>query len=230
MSVRYRAVVFDLFGTLVHFRVRPDPGFAWLREPFAATCAGGDFDAFREALRAVSLEIAASRGPEHREVPSRQRFARALARVGGPEAAAEALSAAHMDYLAAATDLPAGHAALLRALGARYRLGLVSNFDHPATAQAVLARHGVHRHFAVTLISADFGHRKPHPGIFAEALDRLGVAPHEALYVGDTHAEDVVGARAAGLDVVWLAPATAPDADPRPTHRIAHLGALADLL
>lgn len=229
MSARYRAVVFDLFGTLIHFRVRPDPGFAWLREPFAAT-GGADFDAFLKALRAVSAEIAVARGPDHREVPSRQRFARALARLGADEAAAEALSAAHMGYLDAATDLPAGHAALLRALGERYRLGLVSNFDHPPTAQAVLARHGVHRHFAVTLISADFGRRKPHPAIFAEALARLGAAPHEALYVGDTHAEDVVGARAAGMDVAWIAPPGAPDAEPRPTRRIARLDELTDLL
>lgn len=229
MSTRYRAVLFDLFGTVIHLRVRPDPGFAWLREPFAAT-GGADFDAFREALRAVSAEIAATRAPDHHEVPSRQRFARALARLGADEAAAEALSAAHMGYLAAATDLPAGHEALLRALGERYRLGLVSNFDHPPTAQAVLARHGVHRRFTVTLISADFGRRKPHPAIFAEALARLGVEPQASLYVGDTHAEDVVGARAAGMDVAWIAPPDAPEVDPRPTRRIARLDELADLL
>jgi putative hydrolase of the HAD superfamily len=135
-----------------------------------------------------------------------------------------------MRYLAAATDMPAGHAPLLGALAARYRLGVVSNFDHPPTAQAVLARYRVHRHFAATVISADFGRRKPHPAIFAEALARLGSAPDEALYVGDTHGEDVVGGRAAGMDVVWLAPPGAPDADPRPTHRIARLGELADLV
>lgn len=229
MSHHYRAVVFDLFGTLVRFRMRPDPGFAWLREPFAAA-VGGDFDAFRAALRAVSIEIAATRGVEQREVPSRQRFARALVRAGEGQGAAEALAAAHMAYLAAATDLPAGHAPLLRALGERYRLGLVSNFDHAPTAQAVLARHGLHRHFAVTLISADFGRRKPHPAIFTEAVVRLGVAPEAALYVGDTHADDVIGARAAGLDVAWIAPAGATDAEPRPTHRLTRLDELADLL
>ena len=126
--------------------------------------------------------------------------------------------------------MPAGHADCSARWAADYRLGLVSNFDHPPTAQAVLARHGVHRHFAATVISADFGRRKPHPAIFAEALMRLGAGPHEALYVGDTHAEDVVGARAAGMDVAWIAPPGAPDADPRPTHRIAHLGELADLV
>ncbi|MFN8644661.1 MAG: HAD family hydrolase [Candidatus Binatia bacterium] len=226
MRARYRAVVFDLFGTLLRFRVRPDPAFTWLRDAFEASTAAADFDAFRAALVAVSKEIAAERAPEHREVASRERFARALARVGLGGAAAEALSATHMGYLAAATELPAGHGDLVRELSARYRLGLVSNFDHPPTAQAVLARHGIHRCFAATLISADVGRRKPHPEIFAEALTRLGVAPPEALFVGDTHAEDVVGARGAGLDVAWLAPADAPDPEPRPTIRITRLDEL----
>jgi putative hydrolase of the HAD superfamily len=230
VSRRYQAVVFDLFGTLVRFRVRPDPGFAWLREPVAAVAGADAFDAFRAALLAVSAEIVAAREPEHLEVPSRARFARALVRLGLDDSAAAALCAAHMDYLAAVTALPPGHDALLAALGERYRLGLVSNFDHPPTAQAVLARHGIHRHFAATVISADFGRRKPHPAIFTEALARLGVAPAEALYVGDTHAEDVVGARAAGMDVAWLAPPDAADGEPPPTHRIAGLVELADLL
>jgi putative hydrolase of the HAD superfamily len=227
---RYRALVFDLFGTLVRFTARPDPRFGWLRGPFAAVGGANRFDDFCQALRAVSAELAAARAPEHLEVPSRERFRRALARLGADEAAADALSAAHMRHLASQTHLPPGHAPLLDRLVDTHRLGLVSNFDHAPTAQAVLARHGIHRFFDVTLVSADFGRRKPHPDIFAEALLRLGVAPGEALYVGDTHADDVSGALAAGMDVAWLAPPSAADHDPRPTHRIAALDELAALV
>jgi putative hydrolase of the HAD superfamily len=46
---------------------------------------------------------------------------------------------------------------------------------------------------------------KPDPRIFRAALDALGVAPEEALYVGDLYEVDVVGARAAGISAVLLA-------------------------
>ncbi len=226
---RYRAIVFDLFGTVVHFRGRPDPAIGWLRTALAATCPGVEFSAFRVALGAVSAEIQAARGAEWVEVASRERFRRALARAGGDEAMAEALSLAHMAYLADQTVLPEDHAAVLTALGEQHRLGLVSNFDHGPTALEVLARHGVAGNFAVTLISADFGRRKPHPAIFAAALTALDCAPAQALYVGDTHAEDVVGALAAGMDVAWLAPPGAPSRDPHPTYRAATLAEVAAL-
>lgn len=229
VTPRYRAIVFDLFGTLVHFRGRPDPAVDWLREPFAAVVDPARFDEFRAALRAVSQEIMAGRGDEHREVTTGERFARVLARLGVGEAAADALAEAHMRHLAGFTEMPDDHPQVLAALAARYRLALVSNFDHTATALAVLARHGIDRYFDTILISAEFGWRKPNPTIFAEALRRLDVAPSEALYVGDTHLDDVVGALAAGLDVAWLAtPDTA--GDPRPTHHIADLKTLLDLL
>jgi putative hydrolase of the HAD superfamily len=226
---RYRAVVFDLFGTLVHFRGRPDPRCEWLRAPFAAVADPARFDAFRAALQEVSMDILAGRGAEHREVPSRERFARALARSGLNAAAADALSAAHMRHLASCTAMPVAHADLLARLAVRHRLAVVSNFDHGPTARAVLSQHGIAHHFAAVLISADFGRRKPHPAIFHEALRRLDVAPAEALHVGDTHAEDVMGAHAAGLDVAWLAPADGRG-DPPATHRIRELAALPALL
>ncbi|MDX2165875.1 MAG: HAD family hydrolase [Deltaproteobacteria bacterium] len=231
MSRVYRAVVFDLFGTVVHFHGRPDPQVGWLRGPFEAHCPGADFEAFRRALIDVSRALAAERLVDHREVASAERFRRALAQLGRADpAAAEALSAAHMAEIAARTHLPDGHAAVLAALAARHRLGLVSNFDHAPTAHAVLARHGVAQHFETTLISHAFGRRKPHPAIFAAALAALDVPAEAALYVGDTHADDVVGAHAAGMDVAWISPVEPPPGALAPTHRITRLDELPALL
>jgi HAD superfamily hydrolase (TIGR01549 family) len=224
-------VVFDLFGTVVHFHGRPDPQVAWLREPFAATCPDADFDAFRRALGEISKALVAERGADHREIPSAERFRRALARLDiADPAAADVLSNAHMAHLADRTHLPDGHAAVLSALAASHRLGLVSNFDHAPTAKAVLARHGVAHHFQTTVISHSFGRRKPHPAIFAAALAALGVAAEDALYVGDTHADDVVGARAAGMDVAWISAVEPPPGALSPTYRIAGLLELPALL
>jgi putative hydrolase of the HAD superfamily len=46
------------------------------------------------------------------------------------------------------------------------------------------------------------GHEKPHPAIFAAALNAMDVAPERALYVGDVYAVDYLGARNAGMQAV----------------------------
>jgi len=48
--------------------------------------------------------------------------------------------------------------------------------------------------------------------------------------VGDGLESDVLGAELYGLDSVWLGPAEGVPGDRRPTHRIAHLAELPDIL
>ncbi|HKQ58617.1 MAG TPA: HAD hydrolase-like protein, partial [Candidatus Eisenbacteria bacterium] len=50
------------------------------------------------------------------------------------------------------------------------------------------------------------GIEKPHPGIFAVALERLGTEPGRTLYVGDIRSVDEAGSRAAGMRFVLLDP------------------------
>src|SRR5918999_252953 len=77
--------------------------------------------------------------------------------------------------------------ALLEALRARgIRLGLVSNaFDPGWLLRRDLDQMGVGERLGYTVFSSEVGKRKPHPDIFRRALDALGVAPEEALFVGD---------------------------------------------
>ena len=115
-----------------------------------------------------------------------------------------------MSYLASTTMLPPAHLDVLEQLASRFRLGLVSNFDHGPTARRILADHGITGFFAAIVISDDFGRRKPHPAIFAAALRELGVALEDALFIGDSISDDVVGAQNARLKVVWLNPKRRP--------------------
>ncbi len=104
------------------------------------------------------------------------------------------------------------------------RLGVVSNAD--GRVEEALIAAGLRDCFEVVLDSALVGVEKPDPAIFRAALAALGVAPAEALYVGDLYDVDVVGARAAGMEAVLLVedPAGAgPDC-----RRFASLAALAD--
>jgi len=54
------------------------------------------------------------------------------------------------------------------------------------------------------LISESVRAYKPHRRVFAHALERLGLAPHDVLHVGDSDVDDVKGAREAGLRVAWV--------------------------
>ncbi len=114
--------------------------------------------------------------------------------------------------------------ALDRLRSAGLRLGVISNSD--GRVEEALIAAGLRDCFDVVLDSALVGVEKPDPAIFRAALGALGIAPAEALYVGDLYEVDVIGARAVGMEAVLLVPdATGPGPDCR---RISSLTALAD--
>ena len=101
--------------------------------------------------------------------------------------------------------LPDEHAAAIQRLSAMRPLSVLSNlWAPPARWEASLTRCGLRQNFVQMVYSCEGRHIKPHPAIFEWALNGLGLAPSEVLYVGDSYRCDVGGARAAGLDVVWL--------------------------
>jgi FMN phosphatase YigB (HAD superfamily) len=73
----------------------------------------------------------------------------------------------------------------------------------PALAE-LRARCGLGDLLDGVVTSAGSGSRKPDPVIFSQALEIAGCAAHEALHVGDTRAEDVAGAEAAGIRALLL--------------------------
>ena len=50
----------------------------------------------------------------------------------------------------------------------------------------------------------DAGAWKPDPAMFLHALDALGVAPSEAMMIGDDYEKDIVPAEKLGLQVFWI--------------------------
>jgi len=63
---------------------------------------------------------------------------------------------------------------------------------------------GLAQHFKISIAAADFGVPKPDATIFLAGCEALGVAPHEAVYVGDDLYFDVTGAQNAGMRAVWM--------------------------
>jgi putative hydrolase of the HAD superfamily len=88
----------------------------------------------------------------------------------------------------------------IRATG--IRTAVVSNFDRRLAA--IVEGLALAELFDLIVPSSVAGAAKPAPAIFRHALDGLGVPAARALHAGDRLAEDVEGARAAGLRAVLV--------------------------
>jgi len=221
-SPRYRAILFDLFDTLVRFdrerlpmlqiggrAVRSTVGHvhevlrAWAPQVTLEALYAGMGESWREAERLRAID--------HREVGAAERFSylfRCLAL--DPEACPAGLVTemieTHRRELAKAADFPAHHGPLLEELRGRYRLAVVSNFDYTPTALAILREAGVAEVFETIVVSDAVGWRKPAPRIFHETLERMRLDPREALFVGDRADIDVAGAHRVGMEAAWVNP------------------------
>ena len=82
--------------------------------------------------------------------------------------------------------------------------GVISNSN--GSVRSILEETGLAAHLHFIIDSSVVGVEKPDPRIFHLGLREAGVAPAEAVYVGDLYSVDVLGARAAGLDGILLDP------------------------
>jgi HAD superfamily hydrolase (TIGR01549 family) len=86
---------------------------------------------------------------------------------------------------------------------AGYTLGIISDWG-TRLAHRILLPLGLGRYFDFMVVSASVRWAKPGLPLYTEALRRAGVAPHQALHIGDNYVLDVLGARAAGITPVLL--------------------------
>jgi putative hydrolase of the HAD superfamily len=109
--------------------------------------------------------------------------------------------------------LPGTREALQR-LCRQYRIAVISNADgHIAE---VLNRCGIADCFETITDSGIVGCEKPHPAIFAAALEAMKARPEDSLYVGDVYSVDYLGARNSGMDAVLFDVSGAYRARPEP--------------
>ena len=90
---------------------------------------------------------------------------------------------------------------VLNVLRERFPLAVVTD------AQSMYARGELHKvglleYFDPIVISGDHGYRKPDQRLFQFAIDGMGVAAGNTLYVGNDMYRDIYGAREAGLTTV----------------------------
>jgi putative hydrolase of the HAD superfamily len=105
------------------------------------------------------------------------------------------------------------------------RVVVASNWD--ALLPEVLGSLGIAPLLHGVVTSAQAGAPKPHTPVFRAALALAGVEPDEALHVGDSFEDDVMGARALGIEAILVRRDGAHG--PGGVTTITSLGALAQL-
>lgn len=204
--VRPRAAFFDAGGTLVHVdyaRVGAAVRRVVGRAPTARALLEAEYAgraAVEAAMATDGTGTDGSRWAVH--------FAAMLAALGFSADEIRVVSPAIRDEHARSNLWTLTDSGTAEGLATLRRRGLVvaciSNAD--GTVDRVLDRAGLLAELAFVVDSGAVGVEKPDPRIFEIALERAGVAPSEALHVGDLYPVDVVGARRAGLVPVLVDP------------------------
>lgn len=221
------AVTFDFGNTLVHV------DRAGLRRVVEATaeqvCARtgiADRSAFLVAWGEERERQFREEVPRFREVDLGQRVARVLARLRGldppppdgrwddaaaaarstPDEVAFAIEAYSRAFVAGLPPEPEAGRLLARLRQRGLRLAILSNWPLAATIDRYVEASGWAPHLDAVVVSQRVGYVKPHRAMFGAAAAALGSPPPAAiLHVGDDWAADVVGARAAGWRVAYIA-------------------------
>ncbi len=204
--MKYRAVIFDLYGTLVDDLRYPhgqELGYLRWASDVAAVlgvCADDFIGAWSATVPqqsvgeiGTSLEAYALICDDLNVDVSDERLERAVAT--GLEYVGHALTPR--------TDVME---TLARLRNGGLKIGLISNCLAdtsklwPSTPFAPL--------FDTVVLSYEVGMMKPDPGIYQLACERLGVQPGDCLYIGDGGSGELTGASNVGMDAVLI---RAPD-------------------
>ena len=83
-----------------------------------------------------------------------------------------------------------------------YKIGLISD----CSGEAPMAWQGTPFAplFDVTVFSCQAGIKKPDPRIYYMATEKLGIEPHDCLYIGDGSSQELTGAAQVGMHPVLL--------------------------
>src|SRR5262245_45532214 len=237
----YKAVIFDLFDTLVDFDRTQIPTVTIDGRAIHSTAgetykvlaqyvSHTTFDTYYQVLSAVTKELLAIRERDHLEIPARRRYEMLCDRLGMPRAAAtdhciDDMLSTHHRFMHDSTVCPPERLQVVKALKTRYSLGLLSNFDSAETGLKILGTHGLRSYFNPIHLSEAIGYRKPRREAFLHTAEAMRVAPQEVLFIGDTFALDVVGAKGVGMDAAWFnRQKTPPDLDKaQPDYTITRL-------
>jgi len=204
-----RAVIFDYVGTLVNCKgYTIEASRKKLHEALVAEGFKVDKDNFLDAYIVSHEKYRKIRYEQYLEVTNAVWVSEALCSLGfkvSPDdlrikAALDIFFKDFIDTL----ELRKGAKKLLLQAQTIGEVGLISNFTYAPVIHKSLKKVGINHFFNVIVVSEEIGHRKPSPEIFQNALTKLKIQSHEAVYIGDSPNEDIKGAKQAGLKTVFI--------------------------
>lgn len=207
-----KAVLFDFFGTLVEYqpdrsrlaaagthRLARSHGFAGDHDTFVTvwdTASNQLEQAARATLREFSITDAATA------------FGTAAGLDLTPDAAQE-LGRSYVREWSHHVRPIAGASEMIRQLARTVSVAVVSNTHDADMVPDMLSKMGVSDEVSTVVLSVTHGWLKPHPSIYATALERVGCTPGQATFVGDSYEADYLGPRHAGMSAFLIDPAAA---------------------
>jgi putative hydrolase of the HAD superfamily len=211
LSLRVKAVLFDMFDTLM--MIEKDHAFysPALRAAYGFLAENGVSVSFEEFSRVYveARDALYAKADVNLEEPHfNVRISDALKRLGYEYGVSDGLVVGATDAFCEAfmkyVNIDENAERILQKLHGKYKLGIVSNFAIPECVTKLLEKEGLTGFFDVVVVSGAVNKRKPSVEIFTKALEQLGVKAQDAVFVGDTVDADVQGAKAAGMRTIYI--------------------------
>ena len=227
MSGEYRAVVFDLFGTLTVEYSRST------REEMVramSTALGVDHEAFLAPWNACEQDRLSGR------ITLAEACSKICVDIGTAvdEERVSAAVAARHSFAEPYFQTPPSILETLRVVREHKELPLALVSACTDDVPALFAASPLAPLFDVTIFSSEVGLMKPDPAIYRLASDGLGLAPKDCLYIGDGSFGELHGAEEAGMTAALVRTAGSPAADAyRPGEREWHgevIGSIPEVL
>ena len=195
--MKYKAVIFDLFGTIIDnfsqaeyeevlsemASVLNAPSREFSRLWFGSfkERMTGDLDTPRGSIMYICKKLNLKATEEEIDHASQIRLE---------------FSARHMVPRPGSVDV------IIRLKSGGYKIGLIS--DCSQEAPKTWPRTAFSPLFDVTIFSCEVGMKKPKPEIYLMATDRLGVVPQDCMYIGDGSSQELTGALQVGMSPVLI--------------------------
>ena len=206
---KYKAVLFDVSGTLL--RVEPSVGevYATYARPFGFKGSGKELNRLfhKEWINSGGIE---SLGKKSGEQAERDFWKSLVFQVfehsGGLENFEHYFEIiyeafARKDHWHVFDDV-IDSGILEKLKNSSITLGVVSNWD--SRLHTILKGTGLAEYFDFILASAEVGSAKPDKKIFIEAIRRSGVKPAEVCHIGDDLRADIRGANSVGIEAILI--------------------------
>jgi len=199
-----KAMVFDLDDTLYDYHSLHTEAMKAL-EKYACGHYGVETEQFRSAWNTAREETKREQGCTAASHNRMLYCQKTLEKLGLPPAeGALELYETYWGCILGRMALREGAAELLADCGARgVKVGICSDLTAHIQHRKLKAL-GISPQIDCMVTSEEAGVEKPDPRIFQIMLRKLGCAPGEVLYLGDSLERDVYGAEACGIPVLWL--------------------------